>query len=103
MTRNSGTSVGTQVFVKYGWRPAAALALGWMGLQLVLLLLRGPHCSRYTWFGYEGGMEARKVIEEETQMGQNAALASSNRSTGDGEVGSDKAGGQEPCPERDKS
>lgn len=62
--------MGTQVFVKYGWRPAAALALGWMGLQLVLLLMRGPHCSRYTWLGYEGGLEARKSVVEGKQRGE---------------------------------
>jgi hypothetical protein len=55
-----GTSVGTEVFVKFGWRAGAALSLGWTGLQVLFLLVRGPHCRRYTWFGYEGGFEARK-------------------------------------------
>lgn len=54
-----GTSVGTEVFVKYGWRPAAALSVAWSGFTLVVLFLRGPHCSRYTWFGYEGGWALR--------------------------------------------
>lgn len=35
-----------------------------MGFELFILLLRGPHCSRYTWFGYEGGLSARKGIEK---------------------------------------
>jgi hypothetical protein len=55
-----GTSVSTQVFIKNGWRASAALQLGWTGLQLIFLLLRGPHCNRYTWFGYENGCELRK-------------------------------------------
>lgn len=55
-----GTSVGTEVFVKYGWRPAAALSVGWTGLQLLILLMRGPHCERYTWFGYQHGLETNK-------------------------------------------
>lgn len=56
-----GTSVGTQVFVKFGWRPAAALSVAWTGFTLVIMLIRGPHCSRYTWFGYEGGWNMRKT------------------------------------------
>ncbi|KAI0727143.1 major facilitator superfamily domain-containing protein [Fomitopsis betulina] len=55
-----GTSVGTQVFTKYGWRASAALSLAWTGLMLFMLLIRGPHVARYTWFGYEGGIEVRK-------------------------------------------
>jgi hypothetical protein len=60
-----GTSVGTQVFVKFGWRAAAALNLGFHGFQLFILLLRGPHCKQYTWFGYEGGLEARKSVVDQ--------------------------------------
>lgn len=57
-----GTAVGTKVFVEHGWRPAAGLSLAWYGAQLVFLLVRGPHCERYTWFGWEGGAEARKSV-----------------------------------------
>ena len=35
------------------------------GFQLFVLLLRGPHCKRYTWFGYEGGLEPRKYVVDE--------------------------------------
>ena len=59
-----GTASGTHVFVKYGWRPAAALSVAWSGFTLVVMLARGPHCRRYTWFGYEGGLEARKSVVE---------------------------------------
>ncbi|KAF8633765.1 hypothetical protein AX15_001271 [Amanita polypyramis BW_CC] len=57
-----GTAVGTKVFVRYGWRAAASLSLAWYAAQLVILLIRGPHCARYTWFGWEGGAEARKSV-----------------------------------------
>ena len=60
-----GTSVGTLVFVKFGWRAAAGLNMALYGFQLVVLLLRGPHCKQYTWFGYEGGLEARKSVVDE--------------------------------------
>ncbi|PFH48889.1 hypothetical protein AMATHDRAFT_148912 [Amanita thiersii Skay4041] len=50
-----GTPIGTAVFVKYGWRAGAALSIGWYGLQMVLLIIRGPQCKRFTWFGWEGG------------------------------------------------
>ncbi len=55
-----GTAVGTEVFVTFGWRPAAALSVAWSGFTLVVMLVRGPHCARHTWFGYEGGLDIRK-------------------------------------------
>jgi hypothetical protein len=63
-----GTPVGTHVFVRYGWRANAALGLAFYGFLFVMLLLRGPHCHRYTWFGYEGGLEARKSLVEARKM-----------------------------------
>lgn len=66
-----GTSVGTHIFVKFGWRASAAFAMGLYGWQFFILLIRGPHCKRYTWFGYEGGLEARKsVVREREQLEQ---------------------------------
>ncbi|KXN85064.1 Putative uncharacterized transporter YgaY [Leucoagaricus sp. SymC.cos] len=75
-----GTAVGTHVFVDFGWRAGAALSLGWTGFQLVVLLLRGPHCKRYTWFGYEGGFEARrkKVSSPEQQPANSEPSSESN-------------------------
>ncbi|KAG6908880.1 hypothetical protein DXG01_002954 [Tephrocybe rancida] len=58
-----GTAVGTKVFLKYGWRASAALGLGWYVWQIGILLLRGPHCARYTWFGYQGGLEHWKEAQ----------------------------------------
>jgi len=59
-----GLSVGTKLFIPHGWRASGGLMLGWTTWQLVVLLSRGPHCDRYTWFGYEGGMEWRKSAVE---------------------------------------
>lgn len=55
-----GTSAGTKVFNRYGWRASAWLSFGWTCLMFVFILMRGPHVPRYTWFGYAGGMELRK-------------------------------------------
>ena len=73
-----GTSVGTQVFVKFGWRAAAVLNMALYGFQLFVLLLRGPHCKQYTWFGYEGGLEPRKsVVDERKRLEVEKTLESS--------------------------
>ncbi|KAF8268532.1 major facilitator superfamily domain-containing protein [Lactarius quietus] len=77
----TGTSVGTKLFVPHGWRASGGLMLGWTAWQLLVLLSRGPHCNRYTWFGYEGGMEWRKNAVEghasdiETGKGTNQVAA----------------------------
>ncbi|KAI0336830.1 MFS general substrate transporter [Cubamyces sp. BRFM 1775] len=55
-----GTSVGSKVYNEHGWRPDAALNLSWTGFTLFVLFLRGPHCPRYKWIGWEGGFELRK-------------------------------------------
>ena len=68
-----GTSVGTHVFLKYGWRAAAALNMALNTFELAILLVRGPHCSRYTWLGYEGGIEPRKSVIEERKRLQSGA------------------------------
>lgn len=70
-----GTAAGTAVFVSHGWRAAAALSMGWYGWQALVLLVRGPHCERYTWFGYEGGLEARKRVVEEKKKLLEAGVA----------------------------
>ncbi|KAJ7046397.1 major facilitator superfamily domain-containing protein [Mycena alexandri] len=59
-----GTAAGTEIFTTYGWRPAAALNLGFYVWILLVIMLRGPHCARFTWFGYEGGWEHRKSVVE---------------------------------------
>ncbi|KAH7913381.1 major facilitator superfamily domain-containing protein [Hygrophoropsis aurantiaca] len=62
-----GTSVGTEVFVQHGWRACALLMMALYGFNMCILLLRGPHCPRTRWFGYEGGLEARKTIVAERE------------------------------------
>ncbi|KAJ7775476.1 major facilitator superfamily domain-containing protein [Mycena metata] len=62
----TGTPVGSQIYLQHGWRACAALSVAFSGFQLIVLALRGPHCRRYTWFGWEGGRRAwRKRLEEE--------------------------------------
>jgi hypothetical protein len=63
-----GTAVGTKVFIRYGWRAGAALSMALFVWQLAIQLLRGPHCERYTWFGYQGGVEPRKSVVTARQM-----------------------------------
>ncbi|OAX37626.1 MFS general substrate transporter [Rhizopogon vinicolor AM-OR11-026] len=65
-----GTPVSTEVFVQYGWRACSLLMLALQGFQIVILLLRGPHCPRKRWFGYEGGLEARKRVVLERERAQ---------------------------------
>ena len=67
-----GTAVGTKVFVEHGWRAAAGVSLAWYGAQLVFLLVRGPHCERYTWFGWEGGAEPRKGVVDARKAAREA-------------------------------
>ncbi|KAJ7819645.1 major facilitator superfamily domain-containing protein [Mycena olivaceomarginata] len=87
-----GTAAGTEVFTKYGWRPAAALNVGFYGWIFIIIMLRGPHCARYTWFGFEGGWEARKnvVDAKKKQAGESVAegkdLESGGTTTPQGEL-----------------
>jgi hypothetical protein len=62
-----GTAVGTMVFLQHGWRAGAALSVAWMGWQLAILLLRGPHTDRWTWFGYQGGTRWSKAKPETSE------------------------------------
>ncbi|KAF9524120.1 MFS DHA1 transporter [Crepidotus variabilis] len=54
-----GTAAGTEIFVRYGWRAAGGFGMGFYVFQICVLLVRGPHCSQGTWFGYEGGLSYR--------------------------------------------
>lgn len=71
-----GTYVGTMVFVRYGWRASSALGMGWYAMQILVLLLRGPHCKRYTWVGYEGGARfMEKELIQETVNEKNSSAS----------------------------
>ncbi|KZV67401.1 MFS general substrate transporter [Peniophora sp. CONT] len=61
-----GSAVGSEVFLQHGWRANGALMFAFCVFQLVIMLLRGPHVRRYTWFGYEGGLDWRKTVHSTT-------------------------------------
>ena len=84
-----GTAVGSKVFTEHGWRPDASLNLAWTGFTLFVLFLRGPHCPRYTWIGWQGGFELRKSrVVARQQAEREAAAAEKQRVVdGDGDVG----------------
>ncbi|KAJ4469554.1 major facilitator superfamily domain-containing protein [Lentinula aciculospora] len=60
----TGTAAATKVYIKHGWRASAALGLACAMFQLFMLFVRGPHCERHTWFGFQGGWEWKKDEEE---------------------------------------
>ncbi len=85
-----GTSVGAKVFTEHGWRADASLNLAWTGFTLFVLLMRGPHCPRYTWFGWKGGFELRKsrvVAAEQAERDAAAEKQGGAGETADGEDG----------------
>ncbi|KAF5340710.1 hypothetical protein D9611_007333 [Ephemerocybe angulata] len=51
----TGTSVGTHIFVNYGFHANAAFCLALMALQVALLLGRGPGVGRRGWVGWGSG------------------------------------------------
>ena len=57
--------MGSLVFLRHGWRAGAGLSVGFAGCMLIILLVRGPHTQRHTWFGYEGGMRWSKEVPKE--------------------------------------
>ncbi|KZV72544.1 MFS general substrate transporter [Peniophora sp. CONT] len=61
-----GSAVGSEVFLQYGWRANGALMFAFCVFQLAIMLYRGPHVRRYTWFGYEGGLDWRKAAHSTT-------------------------------------
>ena len=61
-----GTSVGTQLLVEHSYQLSSGVRLAFCGFQLLILLLRGPHVPRKTWFGWKGGMKLRKKMIDET-------------------------------------
>ncbi|KAJ7776834.1 major facilitator superfamily domain-containing protein [Mycena maculata] len=88
-----GTAAGTTVFTTYGWRPAAALNMGFYVWILIVIMLRGPHCARFTWFGYEGGWEARKDVVEARRKAAEGGGESGTGGTTTPQVGDLEKGG----------
>ena len=85
-----GTYVGTLIFVKFGWRASSLFNMALHGFQLFILLLRGPHCKQYTWFGYEGGLEARKSVVDERKRLEKEAERTLESSSSSSSVPSEK-------------
>ncbi|KAI0632369.1 MFS general substrate transporter [Trametes polyzona] len=79
-----GTAVGSKVFTAHGWRPDAALNLAWTAFALLILLVRGPHCPRYTWIGWKGGWELRKsrIVKREPAVAVVESKADEGESQG---------------------
>ena len=60
---------------------------------MLVLLLRGPHCARYTWFGHEGGLSWRKPKAEQIAEKQAAASDSETKDKNAEEAVNDKKKG----------
>ena len=55
-----GTAVGTKLFVEGGYKLSSGIRVVFGGVELLVLLLRGPHVSRGKWIGWEGGMTSAR-------------------------------------------
>ncbi|KAF9067167.1 MFS DHA1 protein [Rhodocollybia butyracea] len=60
-----GTAVGTKLYTEGGYKLSSGIRVVFGGMELLLLMLRGPHVSRTTWIGWEGGMNFRKKKADE--------------------------------------
>ncbi|CAK5278573.1 unnamed protein product [Mycena citricolor] len=56
----AGTAIGTKLYVSGGYKLSSGIRVVFAGLELLVLLARGPHAPRHTWFGWAGGMNLRK-------------------------------------------
>ncbi|KAJ7203591.1 MFS DHA1 protein [Mycena pura] len=70
-----GTAVGTKLYVEGGYKLSSGIRVVFGRVELLVLLLRGPHVSRGKWIGWEGGMNFRK-IEKKTETVQEEASSS---------------------------
>jgi hypothetical protein len=61
-----GSKAGTQVYTEGGYRATGALSCGWVGMNLIVLFLRGPHTKK--WYGWQGGRELRKWKLQKQQV-----------------------------------
>ncbi|KZV71726.1 MFS general substrate transporter [Peniophora sp. CONT] len=82
-----GSSVCTTVYVKYGWRAVGALMFALSAVQIPMLLVRGPHTQRYTWFGFEGGFEFWKsVVQARNEAREERERSEREKTDGDSVV-----------------
>lgn len=76
----TGTSAGTFVFNRYGWRASTLMTLGFAVWQILILLLRGPGLdppgtpvSKKRWIGWDGAklewkLSRGKEVKTETEI-----------------------------------
>ncbi|KAG8953459.1 hypothetical protein FRC04_002301 [Tulasnella sp. 424] len=50
-----GSALGSHIYLSAGWRANFGASAAFCGAMILVLLARGPHCERYTWFGWQGG------------------------------------------------
>ncbi|KAJ7263075.1 MFS DHA1 protein [Mycena rebaudengoi] len=55
-----GTAVGTKLYAEGGYKLSSEIRIAFGGLELLFLVLRGPHVARKTWIGWNGGIDFKK-------------------------------------------
>lgn len=70
--------------------------------QIGILFLRGPHCERFTWFGYEGGWESRKKVVEERKRQKMREEQGEENKDSTARTSDDKKDDKSPEPENEK-
>ncbi len=60
-----GSTAGVHLYTGHGWIASSGLSLGLLGLNVLVLLARGPHARK--WIGWDGGARLTKVTAEEQQ------------------------------------
>lgn len=94
-----GSSVGSHVFLRHGWRAAAGLSVGLYCWQLLVLFMRGPNCGRHVWFGYGGGFALGDHERAETSS-HVASVGNGTEMTTHASVETLVHGGTSCCPEK---
>ncbi|CAK5278853.1 unnamed protein product [Mycena citricolor] len=56
----AGTAIGTKLYVSGGYKLSSGIRVVFAAVELLALLVRGPHAPRHTWLGWAGGMNLRK-------------------------------------------
>ncbi|OHE92393.1 major facilitator superfamily transporter [Colletotrichum orchidophilum] len=54
----TGTAVGNRLYAQGGWRYSAGTSIGFIGLSLIITMLKGPR--EKSWIGWSGGWKLRK-------------------------------------------
>jgi hypothetical protein len=60
-----GSTAGAHLYTGHGWVAASGLSLGLLGLNMLVLLARGPHTKK--WVGWDGGARLHKVKVKEKE------------------------------------